>query len=189
MHVVFKGQIAPGVDAETVKEKLANLFKVNLAQAEAMLSGKPVYIKKNVDLATAKKYQAAMQKAGAVANIIPVEQATAKPEATAAQTQAKPPITKAAPAAGIALPGSTATIAIPDTDAPKTTVKIDTSSTDISAISMAETGTALQDTQEEIPMPEVDIADLSLAAAGEGELSHNNDVPPLQIDTSGLSID
>ncbi len=190
-HVVFKGQLAADVAEDIAKQKLAALFKINVAQAEAMLSGKPVFIKKNVDLPTAQKYQAAMQKAGAIAEIVSSTAAPVKEvKEAAAQNTSNTAKTAASTAASssVALPGNNATTDIPETQAPQTSVALN-AQVDTSAISMAETGSILQNTAQEVAEPELNLDGLSLAAAGEGELSQENDIPAVKIDTSGLSLE
>lgn len=182
-HVVFKGQLADGVNADLAKQKLAAMFKINVAQAEAMLGGKPVYIKKNVDLATAKKYQAAMLKAGAVAEI--VSPAAAQPAQNTAPAAKAP---AAASGSAAILPGSSANSEIPDTNAPQTMVKMD-ANTDISSISMAETGAELQTAPVEAAEPALDLNGLSLAEAGADVQTAKADDPALNIDTSSLSME
>ena len=182
-HVVFKGQISDDANVDTVKQKLAALFKINIAQAEAMLGGKPIYIKKNVDLATAKKYQAAMQKAGAVADIIsPTSNAEkAAPKASTGNNTANK-------SSAVILPGSAASSAVPETEAPQTQVSL-SADADIAGISMAATGADLQTTPNPISTPEFDLSELSMAAAGEGTLSKEQEKVTVDIDTSDLSLE
>lgn len=66
----FRGEIAEGAERERVKANLAEMFKASPAQIERLFSGKPVTVKKGLDEATARKYQAALKRAGAVAEIV-----------------------------------------------------------------------------------------------------------------------
>jgi hypothetical protein len=72
-EVVITGNTIPGMDKAEVIVNFANLFKVDSATAEKMLSGKTRIIKKNVDHKTGFKYHQALRKAGVLAMLKPVE--------------------------------------------------------------------------------------------------------------------
>lgn len=190
-HVVFKGQLTDGTSADAAKEKLAGLFKISAAQAASMLTGKSVYIKKNIDLATAKKYQAAMHKAGAVAVIVHASEADSPTNASATPAGSSSTITQTAKpvTTQVTLPGHSASSAVPDTTPPQTQVALQSSNVDTSGLSMASAGVELQTAPPETVAPEVDLTGLSLAEPGAVVL-HNPETPPtLHIDTSALSLD
>ena len=67
--VVFTGKIQDGLDLESVKENLCGLFKTDKDRINRLLSNPPVAIKKDLDLATARKYQSAIEKVGAICDI------------------------------------------------------------------------------------------------------------------------
>ena len=67
--VFFRGDIVAGQTIVEVKERLANLFKLELAQVEPLFSGRPTAIRRNLDEATAKKYEQALLKIGAVVEL------------------------------------------------------------------------------------------------------------------------
>ncbi|RLA40870.1 MAG: hypothetical protein DRQ64_03645 [Gammaproteobacteria bacterium] len=83
--VFFRGDIAPGQAIGEVKERLAGLFKLEAAQVEQLFSGRPTAIRRNLDEAGAKKYEQALLKIGALAELRPVavEGAPAPQAATA----------------------------------------------------------------------------------------------------------
>jgi|GEM_PF-4471614 len=70
-NVVFDGTIEPGRDVDEVKKGLASLFKKDVSEISHFFSGDPVVMKKNIDPATAAKYQAALRRAGAICTIVP----------------------------------------------------------------------------------------------------------------------
>ncbi len=74
--IIFSGQLVKGQDPKTAREGVRKLFKASDAQLQRLFSGKPVSIKKGVDLDTAAKYRAAFRRAGALVDILP-GQATA----------------------------------------------------------------------------------------------------------------
>jgi Tfp pilus assembly major pilin PilA/TM2 domain-containing membrane protein YozV len=62
--ILFEGEVVEGVDRETAKSNLQRLFKTSAATVEKLFSGKRVVIKKDISASEAKKYQAALNKAG-----------------------------------------------------------------------------------------------------------------------------
>jgi len=67
--IVFRGDIAPGQVLPQVKQRLAALFKRELAQIEPLFSGAPVALKKDVDQISAEKYKKVLAQAGALVEI------------------------------------------------------------------------------------------------------------------------
>lgn len=63
--VSFKGELLPGFELDQVRQNLGQLFKANEAQLNKLFSGQLCSVKKDVDKATALKYQQALKKAGA----------------------------------------------------------------------------------------------------------------------------
>lgn len=63
--IVFDGQLMPDMNLETVKENLARLFKSEQSKIDALFSGSPVALKRDLAEAEADKYLAALHKAGA----------------------------------------------------------------------------------------------------------------------------
>ncbi len=76
--VIFRGDIVLGKNLVEVKQKLAQLFKVDDARIERMFTGKPTPLKANIALAQAKKYQSILTQAGIVTEIIDATTATKK---------------------------------------------------------------------------------------------------------------
>ena len=70
--VVFRGDIVLGKNLFEVKQKLAQLFKVDDARIEQMFTGRPVPVKANIALVQAKKYQDILTQVGIVTEIIDV---------------------------------------------------------------------------------------------------------------------
>ena len=92
--IVFSGRIVDGADEAQVRKNLANLFNVEAKKIDAMFSGKPVLIKKDLDETKARGYQAALAKAGAVVELAATKtpnQATNAPSGAAkSHPDAKP---------------------------------------------------------------------------------------------------
>lgn len=65
--IVFDGQLMPEMTLETVKDNLARLFKSDPSKIDALFSGSPVALKRDLAETEADKYLAALQQAGAQA--------------------------------------------------------------------------------------------------------------------------
>ena len=87
-QIVFDGTLTGNIELEQVKKNLAAMFKMNATQVEALFSGKSIVIKRNVDEATAKKYDMAFAKAGAKCTLISSQSSTAKSAAAAPASRA-----------------------------------------------------------------------------------------------------
>ncbi len=63
-NVVYRGRLLPSFEISAVKSKLMATFPINEKQAEAMLKGSRVVLKKNADETTAKRLGMALKRAG-----------------------------------------------------------------------------------------------------------------------------
>lgn len=71
-QVVITGETLGGADPEQVAARLARLFKMPDGKARRLLGGGPRTVKKDVDEATARKFQVALRQAGARCELQPV---------------------------------------------------------------------------------------------------------------------
>jgi len=67
--IYFCGELLPNQDLEAVRVRIGELFKVSGNALDRLFSGNPVRIKQQVDPETARRYQKAIQKAGAFAEL------------------------------------------------------------------------------------------------------------------------
>ncbi len=164
--VAFDGAIADGADAARVKASVARLFKVEPAKVEPLFSGKRVYIKKNIDRATALKYQAALQQAGALCEVVdlasPASEGPSQAPAPSGMTLAEPGVVLIEPE------------------------RVEAPDIDVSALTMAETGVTLVE-PERVEPPAIDTRDLSLAEAG-ATLGESEAVQALEVDLRGITL-
>jgi hypothetical protein len=184
--VVFKGKIVAGADPAVVRENLARLFKINPAKVEAMFSGKPVLIKKDLDRAKAETYELALSKAGAIVELMATPAAAAAAPAetpsaahasdNAAQSPTPPPPPPKAPDLTIAEPGVTLV-----EHEPVPPAEFDTSQFDL-----AEVGATLTEAKTVTP-PEFDTSGMTLDPPGT-DLAEPRKVPRADFDTSALSL-
>lgn len=70
-RIVFNGDLCPGVDLTEAKRLLGDAFHLEPERVERLFSGKPVTVRKDVDLETAEKYQARFRRSGAMCRIVP----------------------------------------------------------------------------------------------------------------------
>lgn len=179
-EVAFSGGIADGADPVQVRANIGKMFKADDAKLNQLFSGSRVVIKKNIDQQTAMKYQAAMNKAGAICE---VKQLSGTPPAATASVAVKTP----APVAPKSRPKAVASgdiLPAPDTDP----LHITGDQISDLAASLAPVGSDVQDAKPDIPEPALDIAGLSMAPPGADLEQVKNKVEPPPPDTSGLSL-
>ncbi|MEN0106610.1 MAG: hypothetical protein AAGC84_09305, partial [Pseudomonas sp.] len=63
--IVFTGELMPAAALDTVKDNLARLFKSDRDKIDALFTGNPVALKRDLSDAEADKYVGALQNAGA----------------------------------------------------------------------------------------------------------------------------
>lgn len=68
--VLFRGEIQAGQNIEQVKQRVGAIFKLDEAKLERLFSGQTPYLKRNTDITSADKILCAMERAGAVAEVI-----------------------------------------------------------------------------------------------------------------------
>ena len=85
--IVFRGALVDGADAAQVRANFARLFNIDAARVEQMFGGQPVIIKKGLDLLGADKYKAALEKAGAVVEMVDLDALEAAKSALALRRQ------------------------------------------------------------------------------------------------------
>jgi hypothetical protein len=182
-EVAFSGQISEGADLDNVKAKVAKMFNADDAKLALLFSGKRVVIKKNIDQATAAKYQTALGRAGA-------------------QCEIRPPIAIASPAPAVAAPATAeksasaaSAVQIETGDhgevAPPPVIDplgITASDIEDLAVSIAPVGSEMQDEHQEVETPKFDLSEFDMAPVG-SELNPSTKKPdPPPPDTSGISM-
>ena len=158
--IFFSGELIEGADEAEARRKIGALFKLPPDKVGNLFSGKPVAVKRDVDMDTAVKYRVAFRDAGALVNIKPATKASSeKPEAPAAP----PAEPEAESGSGMTLaPANTGSL---EDCAPKV---IPTPIPDISYMNLDEAGTLI-DESEPPPPVEVDTSALSLAPENSSE--------------------
>jgi hypothetical protein len=68
----YKGDLAPGADPASVRERLTAVFKLSAAGAERLFTGRPVIVKRNVDAVAAARFTEVFEQAGALLTVTPL---------------------------------------------------------------------------------------------------------------------
>jgi uncharacterized membrane protein YhaH (DUF805 family) len=74
--IVFEGQLRAGVELETARRNLAQLFKTDVAGVDRLFTGKPVTIKRSLTRDDAQRYLAALNDAGLEGRLEPEQPVT-----------------------------------------------------------------------------------------------------------------
>lgn len=189
LQVVFRGELTGELPRDAVKRNLAGLFKLSDDRAEGLFSGKPIVIKRGIDQATARKFEAAFRKAGAVCEIGPAGgqgQAGAPspaPEAPAATARAGGAPDNGAPAER----RRQAAGSIVSAGDPHGTMIDMAVPADIGSLALDDSDTPLQPATRASP-PAIDTSGLELAT-DDKPLSETPRAKAPEIDTSGLSLE
>ncbi len=206
-EVVFSGKLVEGAAPQKVKANVAALFKVEVAKVERLFSGATVSIKKGVDEVTAKKYQLALYKAGAITRVVNRAAAAAAPKAAVAKPAAAPqkpaaarkPAATAQSAASVGLqksvvkpaPAGVGELAGAGIDAPGTVLvehqDIPRPEIDTSGLQIDLPGAELIE-HEEVAEPEFDLSGITMGPEGEA-LGEETPFEPLEVDVSGIDMD
>jgi hypothetical protein len=182
-EVAFSGQISEGADLDDVKAKVAKMFNADDAKLALLFSGKRVVIKKNIDQATAAKYQTALGRAGAQSEISPPFATVSTAPAVAAPATAEKPAS-AASAVQIEA-GDHGEVAPPPAIDP---LGITASDIEDLAASIAPVGSAMQEEYPEVETPEFDLSEFDMAPVGSELNTRAKNADPPPPDTSGISM-
>jgi hypothetical protein len=186
-QVVFSGRIIDGAELDMVKHNVARVFNIDAERVEKLFCGRRLILKKQIDQATAEKYQITMQRAGALCEIENTAQVSSEAGAVtgAAASEAQPGATQTATQqqsegdAGISLAEPCVQLVehavVPEAN-------IDTSDMD-----MAEPGIQLIE-HEAVPEANIDTSGMDMAEPGI-QLAEPGEVPEVEFDTGGMSLD
>ncbi|MDJ0776419.1 MAG: hypothetical protein QNJ85_01065 [Gammaproteobacteria bacterium] len=184
-EVSFAGVVRDGEDPAEVRAKVGKMFNADEAKLAQLFSGKRIIIKKNIDQATAAKYQTALTRAGAECEVRPMggaAPAAAEPQAAPAATEAAPAAAAAAQVYQTQYDGEVAPP--PQTDPLGITGdQIE----DLSA-TIAPVGSELQDEYQAPDEPQIDISGLDMAPVGSDLSDGSKQAEPPPPDTTGITL-
>jgi len=69
----YRGLLIPGADPAEARRRLGAIFKLHEARLGRLFTGKPVIVKRDVDAATAARYERLFAQAGAELTVLPRE--------------------------------------------------------------------------------------------------------------------
>ncbi|MCG5536010.1 hypothetical protein [Ectothiorhodospira mobilis] len=154
-QVILTGDTVAGADPSGVRTRLAALFRIPEEKAEALLGGRPVVVKKGLDAATAERYRARLEQAGAVAQVAaqPPEESAAPGDASGQEegTDRAGPGPEAGAGLTLAPPGS-------DLSDPEPAPPLQV---DLSGLTLAEPGARIGEPRE-VPPLQVDTGELEM---------------------------
>ncbi len=179
--VYFEGSIADGFSIGQVKKNLAKLFKADAERISRLFSGERVALKKDIDLATAKKYHAVLANAGALVTIVAASDAATieveMPPAAQQKEKEEPKYSWTLAPVGSLLLKATEKVK-------QAVVNIDISHLSLASVFTTEKKKAA----EAAPAP--DVSHLSVAPVGEQLVqSSNSETVELTLDLSALTVD
>jgi len=189
-EVAFSGQISDGANPDEVRAKLGKMFNADDAKLAQLFSGNRIVIKKNVDQATANKYQTALVRAGAECEIVPMGGAaeTVPAAAPAAATKPEPASEPAAASAAAAQEYESSydgeVVPPPQTDP----LGITGDQIEDLAVSIAPVGSELKDDYQAPEEPDIDITGFDIAPVGSDLSTAKKEADPPPPDTSGLTL-
>jgi hypothetical protein len=188
-NVYFAGQLLPGQELTSVRDKLAKLFNADQQTLDKLFSGKAQLLKRDCDKATALKYKQAMERAGAEPII--------KASQSAAAAEQSPPPAPAPEKAMSAAEKIAALAAAPDEggyssqeqEKPPTGSAEQRPGSEQEGINLAPTGSDVlrEDERAEPVISDIDTAGLEVDAATQ-RLSEEPPPPPSAPDTSHLDM-
>jgi len=168
-QVIFGGKILEHADIDMVKANVARVFSLPSDRIEKLFSGRRIVLKKDIDQATAERYKATLQRAGALCEI---EDTLTISESTQATTMPS----KDAAVMTVAEPGSQ----IGEHD------EVAEANIDTSGMDMAEVGITLSK-PEPVAAADIDTGDINMAEVGI-TLAEPKVIVEVQIDTGGMDM-
>ncbi|MBV1882926.1 MAG: hypothetical protein KUG82_14910 [Pseudomonadales bacterium] len=186
-QVVFTGQILEGAELPDVKRKVAKLFNASDKQMKLFFSGKRVVIKNKINKTTAKKYQMALEKAGAQCQ---VEKLDVTPSAPVKEERpaSMAPSNGAAPVASKDVVPNAIQLAPVGADLVAKSKDVPPPAPDVSHLSVSDLGATLGVESKEPPPPQPDITHISVAEAGVILVDKDDTPPPAAPDVSQISL-
>jgi len=189
-EVAFSGQVSDGANPDEVKARVGKIFNADDAKLAQLFSGKRIVIKKNIDQATASKYQTALNRAGAECEIVQMGggDAAAPATAPAAAAEATPAAEPAAASAPVSQEYESSydgEVAPPPQIDP---LGITGDQIEDLAVTIAPVGSELKDDYQAPEEPDIDITGFDIAPVGSELSSAKKEADPPPPDTSGITL-
>ena len=183
-EVAFSGKVSDGANPDEVRARVGKMFNADEAKLDQLFSGKRIVIKKNIDQATASKYQTALTRAGAECEIVQLG-GDAEVASTAAAAPAVEPAAAVAPVSKEYESSYDGEVAPPPQTDP---LGITGDQIEDLAVSIAPVGSELKDDYQEPEAPDIDITGFDIAPVGSELSTAKKEATPPPPDTSGISL-
>lgn len=179
-EIAFQGQVLPGVAPEQARARIGQLFQVGDEQLQVLFSGRRVVIKQGLDAGAAEKYRQAIERAGALCHVDPM-QAEPVPSSTA-------PASVSPESRPVAPPQASVTGNAGGDVPPRDAYMAAFSHVQAPSFGIAPVGADMQDEYEHFtPLP-LDLSAFSLAPAGSDLEQLKPDVAPVMPNTDHLRL-
>jgi len=189
-EVAFSGQINDAADLNEVKARIAKMFHADETKLAHLFSGKRIVIKKNIDAATAAKYQTALERAGAICEMKSLSTSNEIASSPDLKSEADSPPPSPPPATAPMQTTYTAAADYGDVPPPPESepLGITADQIDEMSVTVAPVGSEVQDEIKEVAEPVIDISDLDMAPVGSTIDSSEKEPDPPPPDTSGITL-
>ena len=187
-EIAFRGQVADGADLDSVKAKIAAMFKADENRLQQLFSGRRVVIKRQADEVTVAKYRGAFHKAGASCEVVELGGDDPAPTNDASANQ---------PSTSTATPNPSESgdyvSRYPESDEVPQALLTDPLGISGDSISdlgadLAPVGSSMLQDYSDIPEPDIDLAGLDIAPVGSDLSSGKKEAVPPPPDTSGIEL-
>ncbi|QSB21269.1 hypothetical protein JN403_10760 [Pseudomonas sp. 15A4] len=174
-EIVFSGQLVPGAQPDLVKANMVKLFQADAQRIALLFSGRRLVLKNNLDEAAAEKYRSTLERAGAMAQVVPMAPVVQAPVVAAPGLVEVEEVELAPPPDEPSWTRKPSNLTAPRNDATptrKASVKprdvymaafVDVEAPDYT---LSEPGQNVQDPKMPARAPQLDLSGLSLAPAG-----------------------
>ncbi|ACE84424.1 hypothetical protein [Cellvibrio japonicus] len=209
--IIFRGDIVIGHQVADVKNKLQQLFKTDAARVDALFTGRPLPLKRNLDEVSAHKYREILLKAGALVEVVAAGKfapptAPLRPASPAAAAPVKTGWTLAPVGTHLLEPSQRRLIQPLAVDTSHLSLRaqagnlVDQAEVQpepiaeviIPALAVADLGADLLDADEkwELPLPEIELEDWGIAPPGIDLLTEDERtvVVPVVVDVSNIQL-
>ena len=192
--LIYRGEVNEGQHAAVVRKRLQALLKLDDGRMDRLFSGQPIALKKDVDHATAARFQAAFKKAGAVLRVSRVEQAAERQAEDAAAPQTSDALSVLPAGSDVLSPAERSPEVHADVQTDHIKLQgavfatpeepVEAGGPDVDHISLAEPGAVLGSDVPEPELPELDVDfDLAEVGADIGQAT-GDETQPLNLDVN-----
>lgn len=174
-EIAFSAQLVSGAQLALVKANVAKLFQADEQRLALLFSGRRIVIKSNLDAAGAEKYRSTLERAGAVVDVVCIDDEIEEivltaPPAEVSASAAATPVAAPAPNAASSPAGRLQV-------APRDEYMAAFAEVDAPDFGIAPLGDDVQDEKPQAAAPVLDLSQFSLAPPG-SDMGEAKKAPP-----------